>query len=498
MAAADSGLLAPETARQNATRGAQAAHRLQPVPAERFWVFFVPTHDLQNTGLSLSSDGLVSGTLVGSYPTGRATFRVEVADSHVGGHDFADGTFCINVSPADTFRFALDTLGGAWQGRLYHAQVFNLINGAPPYTFAEAANQWADLAAAGFALDLKSGMLAGVPISAGRLTFHVNCQDNNGTWALSRTGSGRGQDITLDVLANNSYFGVSGVSSGVVAASIKAKVGTGTGADSVKYAGLINLGAFKVADLKGCSLELRLGGWVSSAAATFDNNGKAGKFASINSQGLLKVAVSKDNISTELLLHQMLALVTIKDSKGGMVLQAGEVLPFAVQRSSKGTTYSYRTGPNPSGTFFLTSVTSKDDQAGYADAWKVGFIAFPGLDQSFSGDTADVQICAARLSTAVTGSGTLKSKADAKTATSILSLSIGGAKGLGRLVTSALGASETAIPAGANPGSFSAGLPFSMSLAVTDTKNNYKLNYKGEGVRQIHPTAKGWTEKQPK
>ncbi|MGD0093866.1 MAG: hypothetical protein ABSE73_28490 [Planctomycetota bacterium] len=445
----------------------------------------LPGAGTQNTGLSLYTNGLVSGTLAGTFAGNQARFGVSVTDSLVGLPQTAQGMFDLNVVSGNTFRFALDRLGDAWQGRLYRTQVFNLVNGAAPYTFSQPAYQWANLAAAGFTLDLATGMLSGVPISDGPLTFHVDCQDKNGTPALSRTGSGTGQDVILNVLPDKP------VSSGVVAIGIVSRAGAGTGRDGVLYTGLINLGSLKLADLQGGTLELDLGGWVSLATDTFDSRGKAGRFASLNSKGLLKISVAKDTIDPGWLFPQMLALVTIRDSHGAIVLQAGEMLQFTIRQSRRGTAYSYRTGPNPGGAFFLTSVLGRDDRYGNGDAWKVGFIALPSCSQSFFGDTASVSIGACPLSIAVSGTGVLTGTGSFQVPNSIASLSLNWFTGKGSLTTSFLDAAKTGIPVSANPGKYSAGFPFPVSLTLTDIRTRYQ----GEGALQVYPVARGWTDK---
>jgi len=452
---------------------------------------------LQKAGLSLALSGLISGTL-GTVPS-PIRFGVTVTDSMIGSANTHTETFRITLATGTQFQFATGTLGDAVQGRLYVASLPVINGNQASLTYS---NPDGKLAAAGLAVS-NDGTLYGVPVTVGTVTFHVDCQDKNGTFAASFTGTGKGQDFSLNVVAG-------AVSSGLVSSSIQIKAGAGTLKDSVKLAGQINLGTNTVSSLAGKSLQLLIGPYTAPLSPAFDAKGKASAkgakgvastVASISSKGQLKIAV-KDTI-TAALSQQMLVTVLLVDSTGSTVSAVAEDLPFTVKSTTKGSTYSYKSGVTvPGGSFLITSVAGKDDTSrnspGASDAWKVAFIAQPANGQSFSASNADVTIGSYLMSigVAVSGSkGGLKSvKQPAKTANIVTKLSMDPTKGKGSVQTSSVLSSNTNIPTGSNPGKASSGAPFFMNVTLNGAaKATTGVVYQGEGSKQIVPARNGWT-----
>jgi hypothetical protein len=119
------------------------------------------------TGLTLSSDGLLSGT-----PTAAGTysFTVTATDAHgcTGASNYSIAAVCPTVSVAPL------TLPGGTVGTFY-IQTITASGGIAPYTFGVSAG---DLPP-GLTL-ATGGTLAGVPSSAGTFTFTVTATDTNG------------------------------------------------------------------------------------------------------------------------------------------------------------------------------------------------------------------------------------------------------------------------------------------------------------------------------
>jgi len=470
----------------------------------------IPTLTSVLTGNTAKISVFASGQVAGSMGNialinSPIRFTIMVTDSLGTQPDRVTNVFRLTLVSNSVFKFAVGPqLQGGVQYQPYFASLA-VNNGVAKYTFAVSSvtlnGSATTLAAQGLSLDASAGIIYGKPLVPGTIAFTANCTDSKGSVALSRSGFGAGQAMSIVVSANNILV------SDIVATSISIKAGS-IGKDSVSFAGIANLAGNSASSFVNATVVLKIGGYTSptgllnAGKITTDTTGAVVSKAkgatkpaagpaisgSLNSSGQLKISIKNetiDNLLTGSALtsgNQGLAvLVQITPATPGFALSSSEFLSFVVKASSKGSTLTYKANGTGdlAGDFILTSAQGKDASSKAtntnADAWKVGFIALPPGNETYGGPTqATIGIGAGFSSTlgvtASNGSVKLAVK-PAKADNTITSLSMSAKTGKSSLSTSNLDASKTNITTAAkapNPGTsiFALGLTLSSSAGT--------------------------------
>ena len=187
-------------------------------------------------------------------------------------------TFRLTVISSTLERFGNSKLGDGVQFTSYADQVV-VLNGKAPYTFTISSvtlngtakpNGLGDLGL-GISTD---GLVYGVPIAPGAVSFVCKATDANGKTAVGRNGTGSSQTYTFTIAAGIELQG------SLVATQITVKAGNplkkNVPQDSVSFKGSINLGSIAISSLSGKPLGLSVGSAsLPTGAVLFDAKGSA-------------------------------------------------------------------------------------------------------------------------------------------------------------------------------------------------------------------------------
>ena len=483
---------------------------------------------------------LVKGELIGTtalnFATAVSSFQVTVTDSgnsNGTGPQVVRERFRLTLVTGTTFRFANDSVPSAVRLQDYVTRI-ELLNGRGPFTYSIVTGSVtlngtaiSNLETAGLQLSRNEGTLFGKPTVAGTLVFKVRAVDASNTVALGRSpATTQDQTFSLTIAANNT------TSSVLIATSIQIKGDTAvTGKDSIKYAGVANLGGTAISAFSGDKLVLRVADYVTpdtaATPAALDAKGKTIKptvkdktaptvKAAISSSGQVKVAVGKESFGNRgqlgTLSNQPRLLVV--SVQVGDVIIGTEVLRFDVKTNGTKFQLTYKLGKNipAAGGFILTSVQGKDDtKTNVGDTWKAAFVALPTAGTagnsgnlafgSFAQSSSAVVSIGANFSDSI---GVSESKDKIKTTekaskanNQVSKVQMDAKKGKGSFQTTIVATALTAIPRAATAGD-GARANFTANVTLTQNANGAgNVIYSGEGGATIFAKKTSWSSKNP-
>jgi len=295
-----------------------------------------------------TSELLLTGRLQGvigvpaSIGTVPLQFDVAVNDSASGPvTNSLTRKFQLTMVDASTFKFARDVLNGASTYRSYFDMV-DVVAGAPPFTFAignsnpitltDSANNTIQIQAVasgknlllldqvGLFLNTRTGAITGRPLLSGLLQIPMTCTDSTGAIALSRDKKSSGQVISINISASahtaSQFFST--------AVTISGDTQTG-GKDSIKYAGLANIGD-TLATLNQSVVTLSIGGYTSpevtlNAFGKGKVGGRVAMSVSVSLSGQVKIAITGENFGTQ---GSILSDITLKQAILPVVVKIGK------------------------------------------------------------------------------------------------------------------------------------------------------------------------------
>jgi hypothetical protein len=413
------------------------------------------------TGLSLLTNGILTGTL-GSYSPSALRFLVTVKDSFGTHPDSVTNTFRLTVINSTTFRFGNSALSDGTQFQSYSDNLIAL-NGKTPYTFAVSGVTLKGVAQANGLRDVglslsNDGVIYGVPILPGTISFVATATDAAGKTAVGRNGTGLSQTFSFTVAASTIVQG------SFLATAITVKEGL-TGKDSVSLKGVLNLGAETIASLSGKPLTVRIGAFEVNGPA-FDGKGNSKSAAkvtpaikaSVKKYGVFAFSDMKDSINVGTLPSGATFVNLAVEVRVGDAVVASQFLHFNI-KTGKGTaatlTYKLGGGNDLGGTISLLKVTGADDKAGTGDAFKVAFGGVPPASVVLT-TTNFVSTIVGNLNLGATGALTNKGKITfkgAKNSANVVSFSYDTIHGKGGYTTGILPATGTGLPQASKGGS---------------------------------------------
>ncbi len=468
--------------------------------------------------------GQIGGPFNSTTPNTPLDFDVTVTDSrNLTSPLQLTERFQITMVDSTAFKFAQSALHDGVAFAQYRDKI-EMNAGHPKYTYTASnisvtdpttgiATPYASLSDdLGLFLDKHNGRLVGRPLVAGTYSILVNCTDAAGSQALSRDKSSVGQVITFNVAASNRIHSALFA----LAVSIKGSVTT-SGADSIKYSGLVDLEGTSLSKLNNSAVQLQIGDYLSPSVTIQHGKGSTPKGQSpamsvnLSSSGALTITISGETFGKDGTIITAAQLVNNQKIEPVMLsigdaFFANELLRFGVKARSDKFQMTYKFGPgNLGGGFLITQVTGKDDtNSGVdADSWRVQFVTLPHKDQVYDKiATATLGIGTDFTDTVniVRGSTSIVStdKRD-PTQPGLLKLALNTKTGKGGFQTSALPKTSsqtntaTAIPEALNANGKQARFP--MILTFNQNDATQKEVFGVEGARAIFPKGTTWTNK---
>jgi hypothetical protein len=349
-----------------------------------------------NTDLQLGLSGLLAGSVppgpvASTTFTGAPGFRFQVTVQDAKGTNVETKTGFFNLFLVDCDpnapRFAVDSIPSARLAESYVTKV-EVIGGKPEYVFSLVSiSGVAKIEDLGLSLT-RDGAIIGKPLRTGSFTLVVRCVDGLNRTALSRSGAGIDQSLTLVVSDNP----ITSSDVATTQCSIRGNSAQG-GKDSLKYKGYVNMLGQDNFTLLNSQFRFNVGG--IAVTGRLDQNGRFNavlldgskvKIKASPSKGTVDIAISNGTFTAALGFLPPTPPVpgitrrAVHVSLGDAVA-ASEVLDFDTDVNGSRYRLEYRlgrTGTNAGGAFQIVSVKGKDGttisgQPG--DKWKVGFIA---------------------------------------------------------------------------------------------------------------------------
>jgi hypothetical protein len=186
------------------------------------------------------------------------------------------GRFWMNIinSANATFRFGMDKLPVAQQGRTYFTNI-QAIGGTGTITYRALGTDGDRLKDMGLVLSA-DGALYGRPIRSGTLQFTVQAQDQTSPtpqFARSRNGQSFDQFFTLTIESSIPISTELTATACEVRGALVPPTGTAPGTDTFRYSGILDPKGNKAASLAGADVTVRVG--TSAFSGQFDSKGKA-------------------------------------------------------------------------------------------------------------------------------------------------------------------------------------------------------------------------------
>jgi hypothetical protein len=473
---------------------------------------------------SVGLNGLVSGVTTNAFNVSPVRFQIVVVDKATtfqsgtnGIGNFRTEFFRLTLVHTDTFRFAIDGMPNAVQLQDYFMPlaVINPITLPLKFTASNlkmngvAINSLEDI---GLSLSVKDGVVFGKPLVAGTLTFTCKCVNGTNVTAKSRDASKDDQDFTLIIDPNTI------VTTTLFTTGLTIKGDTSKRVGTVHFTGYPHLNSTNFKILIGQDLQLRVGSYVAPnpnlpaqvlsgagtsikttttpIAKTKNNAIFKGK---LSSKGLLTMSVTNESFGDvfEPLTDGKDATFAVYTRIGG-VTSGSEMLRFKVKKRGTKFSLTYKSGTNTSlgGGFLLTSVRAKDLLGGSADAFKVGFVAFPpgtatGAKGTYAGANKGQVLIGSFYEDdfAVTEKGGKVSFSGTPAAGKVAKLSMDPKSGKGSMQTGFLDANQTGVP-GASTVQEGATANFTMHVGLSGSGPIFA----GEGGIQIFSRKTDWAE----
>jgi hypothetical protein len=471
------------------------------IPPYTFTTDTTTKSDLLGLGLQLLPNGIVAFNGLGD-PVGYFDFPVTVTDSFGFTPHTVTETFRITfvASSVTTYRFASDKLPAGAVGSSYNTQLA-AINGVSPIIYTAGSITLGGvpvtrLEDVGLSLSA-TGILQGVPIRSGTLSFTGIATDAGGNQAADAAGGSSNQLCSVTLLPNTV------VSSAFTPNSITLKTGNSSpGKDSVLLKGFVNLNGQSLSSLYGAPFILRAGRY-TSPAIYFDEKGKATSAkgaipvvkAGITSKGLLAVSITKETIASlgfTGLSGDLGVEVRVGDTVLGSSLQTFSIKPGRVGATIT-SLFGKPLSSNHGGAGQLISAEGVDVKGGSGDTWKVLLVAAlpnsltPGLSNAVS---AKIKIGSTyeNIVALTNTNGKLVGKGDKKNAI-VSGLIFDTKTGKGTVATGPLPVASTGIPLA---GATTARGHFPLEIIFRNSAG--EAIYGVQGAVAIGATGKGkWT-----